>query len=139
MDKVNNSNSLPFVEDSFPTNPSVTDTKPLSIYKILCDLQDRCRALERKLELVDFAKAHPETLKYQAPFSPLGNGENKQFTPLVNEEKLSEEEWSFLNIRMYFHKKQILYSFKQNDVSPLIGEKAKALIKEKQVFISAYL
>ena len=95
--------------------------------------------MERKLELADFAKAHPETLKYQAPFSPLGNGENKQFTPLVNEEKLSEEEWSFLNIRMYFHKKQILYSFKQNDISPLIGEKAKALIKEKQVFISAYL
>ena len=139
MDKGNNSNSLPFVEDSFPTNPSSIDTNPLSVYKSLCELQDRCRALERKLELVDFPKAHSDALKHQAPFFPLGNGENKQFTPLVNEEKLSEEEWSFLNIRMYFHKKQILYSFKQDCVSLIIYEKAKAIAEEKQVFISAYL
>ncbi|KAL6340263.1 hypothetical protein AAG906_040699 [Vitis piasezkii] len=100
---------------------------------------DSCRALERKLELVDFPKAHPDVLKHQAPFSPLGNGENKQFTPLVNEEKLSDEEWSFLNIRMYFHKKQFFYSLKQDDVRLLIYEKAKALTEEKQVFISTYL
>ena len=138
-DKGSNSGSLPFVEDSFPINPSSIDTNPLSVYKSLCDLQDRCRALERKLKLVDFPKAHTDALKHQAPRSPLGNGEDKQFTPLVNEEKLSEEKWSFLNIRMHFHKKQILYSLKQDDVSLIIYEKAKALVEEKQVFISAYL
>ena len=138
-DKGNISDSLPFVEDSFPTNPSSIDTNPLSVYKSLCDLQDRCRVLERKLDLVDFPKTHPDALKNQALFSPLGNGENKQFTPLVNVKKLSEEEWSFLNLRMYFHKKQIFYSLKEDDVRLLIYEKAKALAKEKQVFISAYL
>ena len=39
---------------------------------------------------------------------------------------------------MYFHNKQILY-FLKHDVCFLIFEKAKALAKEKQVFIYAYL
>ena len=138
-DKGDISDSLPFVEDSFPTNPSFIDTNLLSVYKSLCDLQDMCRVLERKLDLVDFPKTHPDALKNQALFSPVGNGENKQFTPLVNVKNLSEEEWSFLNLRMYFHKKQIFYSLKEDDVRLLIYEKAKALAKEKQVFISTYL
>lgn len=139
MDKGNITDSLPFVDDSFPINSSSIDTNPLSVYKSLCDLQDRCKALEIKLELANFPRAHPDKNKHQAPFSPLENGENKQFTLLVNVKKLSEKEWSCLNIRMYFHKQQILYSLKQDDVSLLIYEKAKALAEEKQVFILAYL
>ena len=42
--------------------------------------------------MVDFLKGQQDMLKVQAPFSPLGNGESKQFTPLVNEENLSEDE-----------------------------------------------
>ena len=79
------------MEDSFPTNPSSNDTNPLSVYlKSLCDLQERCKTLERKLEMVDFLKGQQIILKNQAPFSPLENGENKQSTPLVDEVKLSE-------------------------------------------------
>ena len=105
-DKWSSLNSLPSVEDSFPTNPSSNDTNPLSVYlKSLCDLKERCRTLERKLEIIDFLKGHPDLLKVQAPFSPLGNGESKQFTPLVNEENLSEDEWNNFKVRMYFHNK----------------------------------
>ena len=39
---------------------------------------------------------------------------------------------------MYFQNKEILYSLK-HDVCFLIFEKAKALVEEKQVFISTYL
>ena len=77
-------------------------------------------------------------LKVQAPFSPLENGENKQSTPLVDEVKLSEEEWNNFKLRMYFQKKEMMYSLKQ-DVRFLIYEKAKTLAEEKQVFISACL
>ena len=77
-------------------------------------------------------------LKIQAPFSPLENGENKQSTPLVDEVKLSEEEWNTFKLRMYFQKKEMMYSLKQ-DVRFLIYEKAKTLAEGKQVFISAYL
>ena len=139
MDEGNILGSLPFVDDAFPINPSSIDTNPLSIYKSLCDLQDRCRALERKLELANFPKTHPNKDKHQASFSPLENGENKHFTPLVDVKKLSEEEWSCLNVRMYFHEKQIFYSLKQDDVRHLICDKAKALVEEKQAFISVYL
>ena len=77
-------------------------------------------------------------LKVQAPFSSLENGENKQSTPLVDEVKLSEEEWNNFKLRMYFQKKEMMYSLKQ-DVRFLIYEKAKTLAEEKQVFISACL
>ena len=77
-------------------------------------------------------------LKVQAPFSSLENGENKQSTPLVDEVKLSEEEWNNFKLRMYFQKKEMMYSLKQ-DVRFLIYEKAKTLAEGKQVFISAYL
>ena len=56
----------------------------------------------------------------------------------MDEVKLSEEEWNNFKLRMYFHKKEMMYSLKQ-DVHFLIFEKAKALGEEKQVFISAYL
>ena len=39
---------------------------------------------------------------------------------------------------MYFHKKEMLYSLKQ-DVCLLIQEKAKVMAEDKQVFISFYL
>ena len=42
-----------------------------------------CRTLKRKLELVDFLKSHPDLLKVQAPFSPLGNDESKQFPNII--------------------------------------------------------
>ena len=104
--KWSSSNSLPSVEDSFPTNPSSNDTNPLSVYlKSLCDLQERCRTLERKLEIVDFLKGHLNLLEVQAPFFSLENGENKQFTLLVNEANLSEDEWNSFKVRMHFHKK----------------------------------
>ena len=51
-------------------------------------------------------------LKVQAPFSSLENGENKQSTPLVDEVKLSEEEWNNFKLRMYFQKKEMMYSLK---------------------------
>ena len=91
-----------------------------------------------KLEVVDFLKCRQDMLKIQAPFSPLENGENKQSTPLVDEVKLSEEEWNNFKLRMYFQKKEMMYSLKQ-DVRFLIYEKAKTLAEEKQVFISACL
>ena len=54
-DKDLSSDSLPFVEDSFPINPSLNKTNPLSRYiNCISDLQERCQTLERKLELVDF-------------------------------------------------------------------------------------
>ena len=56
----------------------------------------------------------------------------------MNEADLSEDEWNCFKIRMYFQKKKILYSLK-HDVRFLIFEKAKALVEEKQVFISTYL
>ena len=68
--------------------------------------------MERNLELVDFLKGHQAALKDQAPFSPLENGENKQSTPLMDEVKLSEDEWNNFKIRMYFYKKEMLYSLK---------------------------
>ena len=138
-DKEASSSSLPSVEDSFPTNLSSNDTNHLFVYfKSLCDLQERCKTLERKLEMVDFLKGQQVILKNQAPFSPLENGENKQSTPLVDEVKLSEDEWNNFKIRMYFHKKEMLYSLNQ-DVRFLVQEKAKAMAEEKQVFISSYL
>ena len=88
--------------------------------------------------MVDFLKGQQIILKNQALFSPLENGENKQSTPLVDEVKLSEDEWNNFKIRMYFHKKEMLYSLKQ-DVRFLVQEKAKAMAEEKQVFISSYL
>ena len=56
----------------------------------------------------------------------------------MNEANLSEDEWNCFKIRMYFQNKEILYSLK-HDVRFLIFEKAKALVEEKQVFISMYL
>ena len=56
----------------------------------------------------------------------------------MDEVKLSEDEWNNFKIRMYFHKKEMLYPLKQ-DVRLLIQEKAKAMAEEKQVFISSYL
>ena len=52
------SSSLPSMEDSFPTNPHSHDTNPFSVYLnfFFCDLQERCKTLERKIELVDFLK-----------------------------------------------------------------------------------
>ena len=90
------SSCLPSVDDSFLTNPSTIDTKSLT--KSLCELQEMCMTLERKLEIVDFLKSHPDLIKVQAPSSPLVNGENKQFTPLVNEANLSEDEWNCFKI-----------------------------------------
>ena len=78
------------------------------------------------------------SLRIKPIFSPLENGENKQSTPLVDEVNLSENEWNNFKIRMYFHKKEMLYSLKQ-DIRFLIKEKAKAMAEEKQVFISSYL
>ena len=75
-------------------------------------------------------------LKVQASFSPLENSENKQSTPLVDEEKLSEDEWNYFKLRIYFHKS--LYPLEQ-DLRFLIYEKTKASAEEKQAFISAYL
>ena len=112
-DKGASSSSLPSMKDSFPTNPSSNDTNNLFVYlKSLCDFQERCKTLKRKLEMVDFLKGQQVILKNQAPFSPLENGENKQSTPLVDEVNLSENEWNNFKIRMYFHKKEMLYSLK---------------------------
>ena len=77
-------------------------------------------------------------LKVQASFPPLENGENKQSTPLVDEEKLSEDEWNYFKLRMYFHKREKLYPLEQ-DLRFLIYEKTKASVEEKQAFILAYL
>ena len=93
--------------------------------KSLCDLQERCKTLEKKLELVEVQTSFPLL-------------ENKQSIPLVNKVKLSEDEWNNFKLRMYFHKKEMLYSLKQ-DACFLIFEKAKVLVEEKQIFISAYL
>ncbi|KAL6346174.1 hypothetical protein AAG906_027912 [Vitis piasezkii] len=66
--------------------------KFMPLYYVHFEVAERCRTLERKLEIIDFLKGHPDLLKVQAPFSPLGNGESKQFTPLVNEANLSEDD-----------------------------------------------
>ena len=110
---------------------------PLSYYiNCITNLQEKCQTLERKLELVDF---HQLMLNALALVSPLEIDENKQSTPLVDEvKKLSEDEWNYLKIRMFFHRKEMLYPLKQ-DLRLLIFEKAKATAEEKQVFISAYL
>ena len=48
-DKEASSSSLPFVEDSFPTNPSSNDTNPLFVYlKSLCDLQEKVQNFGKK-------------------------------------------------------------------------------------------
>ena len=45
-DKDSSSNSLPFVEDSFPTNPSFNNTNHLSGYiDCISNLQERCKTL----------------------------------------------------------------------------------------------
>ena len=108
-DKDSSSDSLPLVEDSFPTNPSFNNTNPLSGYiDCIFDFQERYKTLERKLELVDF---HQLMLKAQASFSPMENGENKQSTLLVDITKLNEEEWSYFKLRMSFHKKrEVIFS-----------------------------
>ena len=77
-----------------------------------------------------FLKLKLVVLKHQASFPPLEKGENKQSTPLVDEEKLSEDEWNNFKLRMYFHKNKMLYTLKI-DVHLLIQEKAKALVEEK--------
>ena len=48
-DKGASSSYLPFVEDSFPTNPSSNDTNPLFFYlKSLCDLQEKVQNFGKK-------------------------------------------------------------------------------------------
>ena len=81
VEEGNISGSLPLVEESIPLNLSTFDTNPLSVHKSICDLQARCKTLEKRLEIANFPK---EDIS-QAPFSPLENGEKKPFTPLVNE------------------------------------------------------
>ena len=83
--------------------------------------------------MVDFLKGQQDMLKVQAPFFPLENGENKQSISLVDEVKWSEDEWNNFKLRMYFYKKEMLYSLKQ-DIRFLIFEKAKAFAEENQVF-----
>ncbi|RVW73470.1 hypothetical protein CK203_057926 [Vitis vinifera] len=71
MDIDSSSESLPFVEDSLPTNPSFNNANTLSDYiNCIFEWQERYETLERKLELVDF---HKLMLKAQASFSPLEN------------------------------------------------------------------
>ena len=135
MDTDSSSESLPFVEDSLPTNPSFNNANTLSDYiNCIFEWQGRYETLERKLELVDF---HKLMLKAQASFSPLENGENKHSTPLVND-KLSEEELGYRMLRMYYLKTENLYSLRP-DLRLLILEKAKSSAEEKQTFISSYL
>ena len=106
------------MEDSLSTNPSFIN--PLSYYiNCITNLQERCQTLERKLELVDF---HQLMLNALALVSPLEIDENKQSTPLVDEvKKLSEDEWNYLKIRIFFHRKEMLYPLKQ-DLCLLIFE-----------------
>ena len=47
VEEGNISGSLPFVEESIPINSSTFDTNPLSVHKSICDLQVRCRTLEK--------------------------------------------------------------------------------------------
>ena len=63
-DKGVSSSSLPSMEDSFLTNRSSNNTNPLFVYlKSLYDLQERCKTLERKLEIVDFLQGQQNMLK----------------------------------------------------------------------------
>ena len=81
VEEGNISGSLPLVEEPIPLDSSTFDTNPLYVHKSICDLQARCKTLEKRLEIANFPK---EDIS-QAPFSPLENGEKKPFTPLVNE------------------------------------------------------
>ena len=60
-DKRASSSSLPSVEDSFPTKLSIYDANPVYkefwYFKSLCDLQEKFKTLESKLEMVDFLKS----------------------------------------------------------------------------------
>ena len=60
--------------------------------------------------MVDFLKVQLAVLKHQTSFLPLEKCENRQFAPLVGEVKLNEEEWNSFKLRMYFHKREMLYS-----------------------------
>ncbi|KAL6340409.1 hypothetical protein AAG906_006065 [Vitis piasezkii] len=77
MDIDSSSESLPFVEDSLPTNPSFNNANTLSDYiNCIFEWQGRYETLERKLELVDF---HKLMLKAQASFCLLENEEKQTF------------------------------------------------------------
>ncbi|WJZ91210.1 hypothetical protein VitviT2T_010306 [Vitis vinifera] len=135
MDIDSSSESLPFVEDSLPTNSSFDNANTLSDYvNCIFEWQGKYETLERKLESVDF---HKLRLNAQASFSPLENGEKNPFTPLVNE-KLSKDEQECIIFRMFHQRNEILSTLKP-DVYHLICEKARSSAEEKQVFISAYL
>ena len=134
VEEGNISGSLPFVEESIPINSFTFDTNPLSVHKSICDLQARCKTLEKRLEIANFPK---EDIS-QAPFSPLENGEKKPFTPLVNE-KLSKDEQECIIFRMFHRRNEILSTLKPDDIYQLICEKAKSSVEENQFFISAYL
>ena len=121
------SESLPFVEDSLPTNPSFNNANTLSDYiNCIFEWQGRYETLERKLELVDF---HKLMLKAQASFSPLENGEKNSFTPLVNE-KLSKDEQECIFFRMFHQRNEFLSTLKP-DVYHLICEKARSSAEQK--------
>ena len=134
VEEGNISGSLPLVEEPIPLNLSTFDTNPLSVHKSICDLQDRCRTLEKKLEIANF---HKKDIS-QAPFSPLEIGEKKPFTPLVDE-KLSKDEQECIIFRMFHRRSELLSTLKPADLYQLICEKAKSSAEEKQIFISAYL
>ena len=135
MEEGNISGSLPLVEEPIPLDFSTFDTNPLSVHKSICDLQARCRTLEKRLEIANFPKENIS----QAPFSPLEIGEKKKpFTPLVNE-KLSKEEQECIIFRMFHRRNEILSTLKPDDIYQLICEKAKSSVEENQFFISAYL
>ena len=134
VEEGNISGSLPLVEEPIPLNLSTFDTNPLSVHKSICDLQARCRTLEKRLEIANF---HKKDIS-QAPFSPLEIGEKKPFTPLVDE-KLSKDEQECIIFRMFHRRSEILSTLKPADLYQLICEKAKSSAEEKQIFISAYL
>ena len=69
VEKGNISGSLPLVEEPIPLDFSTFDTNPLSVHKSICDLQARCRILEKRLEIANFPK---EDIS-QALFFPIGN------------------------------------------------------------------
>ena len=66
VEEGNISGSLPLVEEPIPLDFSTFDTNPLFVYKSICDLQARCRTLEKRLEIANF---HKKDIS-QAPFSP---------------------------------------------------------------------
>ena len=69
VEEGNISGSLPLVEEPIPLNLSTFDTNPLSVHKSICDLQARCRTLEKKLEIANFHKKRYKP----SPFFPTGN------------------------------------------------------------------